>query len=82
MRVIIACGGTGGHIYPGIALAEKLVSKYKAKVAFIGTRERMEADIIPDDGYEFFSIRISGFNRTLSPKFWGRNVANLINLAT
>ncbi|MEN2995125.1 MAG: undecaprenyldiphospho-muramoylpentapeptide beta-N-acetylglucosaminyltransferase [Thermodesulfovibrio sp.] len=62
MRVIIAGGGTGGHLFPGIALAETLIEKYPdAKVVFIGTQKGIEAKVIPKTGYELIFISVQGF---------------------
>ncbi|MCS7215913.1 MAG: undecaprenyldiphospho-muramoylpentapeptide beta-N-acetylglucosaminyltransferase [Thermodesulfovibrio sp.] len=62
MRVIIAGGGTGGHIFPGIALAESIMEKYKeAKVIFVGTQRGLEAKVIPKTGFELRFISIQGF---------------------
>lgn len=81
MRVLIACGGTGGHIYPGLAVAEVL-KKDGAQILFVGTAERMEADLVPRAGYDLATIKIVGFNRSLSFRNIFRNLINLIRLAT
>ena len=53
MKVTIAGGGTGGHIYPGITIAKTLLEKVPdAKVIFIGTERGLEADIVPKEGFE------------------------------
>lgn len=54
-KVIISTGGTGGHIYPALALAEKLKEK-EVEVLFVGTKYRMEKDIIPEKGYRFIAL--------------------------
>ncbi|ACI20699.1 undecaprenyldiphospho-muramoylpentapeptide beta-N-acetylglucosaminyltransferase [Thermodesulfovibrio yellowstonii] len=62
MRVIIAGGGTGGHLFPGIALAESLIGKYpEAQIIFVGTPKGLEAKVIPKTGYELSFISIQGF---------------------
>lgn len=61
MQVLIAGGGTGGHLYPGIALArefERLVPG--SRVLFVGTAKGLEARIIPQEGYELRTIKIGG----------------------
>ena len=61
MQVLIAGGGTGGHLYPGIALArefERLVPE--SRVLFVGTAKGLEARIIPQEGYELRTIKIGG----------------------
>jgi len=64
MRVILSCGGTGGHIYPAIAIADKIKEKMpEAEILFIGTRRGMENRIVPEAGYRIEGIDASGFNR-------------------
>ena len=48
-KIILTAGGTGGHIYPALAVAEELKKK-KIDLIFIGTSHRMERDIIPNSG--------------------------------
>ena len=55
--IIIACGGTGGHIYPGLAVAKHLEEK-GASVRFIGSDSRMEKDKIPQEGYAFDGLPV------------------------
>ncbi len=64
MRVIISAGGTGGHIYPALALINKIKEKEpNSEFLYIGTHDRMEKDIIPKHGIPFEIIEIYGFNR-------------------
>lgn len=64
MRVIISAGGTGGHIYPALAIINK-IKEYEpdSEFLYIGTHNRMEKDIVPEKGIPFKSIKIFGFNR-------------------
>ena len=69
MRVILAGGGTGGHIYPAIAIAKGIEEKYKdAKILFVGTEKGMENSIIPREGYPLRKINVRGFTRKASFK--------------
>ncbi len=69
MRVIISAGGTGGHIYPALAIANKIKEKDKtSKILYIGTTNRMEKDIVPKAGFDFIGIKIDGLKRSLSLK--------------
>lgn len=77
LRVAIACGGTGGHIYPGIAVARALESLGDTECLFIGTANRMEAEVIPREGFPFRAIRVDGFQRSMRPSALRRNLANL-----
>lgn len=69
IRVLMAAGGTGGHVYPAIAIADAVKSKYpQAEVLFVGTRDRMEWQAVPKSGYPIKSVWISGFHRRLTPQ--------------
>ena len=64
MKVIMTGGGTGGHIYPAIAIADKIKSKNPdAEILFVGTRRGLERDLVPKNGYDIEFITVSGFNR-------------------
>ncbi len=64
MRVIMTGGGTGGHIYPAIAIAEEIKRRHHdAEIVFAGTTHGMEKDIVPANGYELKYITVSGLNR-------------------
>lgn len=61
MRVLIAGGGTGGHIFPGIALAEEVVTRHPRNDAvFVGTDRGLEARLVPANGFVFEAIRSRG----------------------
>lgn len=60
MRVIIAGGGTGGHLFPGIALAEALKERGVRDILFVGTEKGIEAKVVPREGYRIEFIRSSG----------------------
>lgn len=67
LRVVFAAGGTGGHIFPALAIADALRMLHpETEILFIGTREKIEARVVPRSGYDFQSIWISGFQRSLS----------------
>lgn len=64
LRVIISGGGTGGHIFPAIAIANALKKKNStAKVLFVGANGRMEMEKVPQAGYEIKGLNIAGFQR-------------------
>ena len=64
MKVIISAGGTGGHIYPALAIVNKIKEKEpNSEFLYIGTHNRMEKDIVPKYNIPFKSIEIYGFNR-------------------
>ena len=67
MKIIISGGGTGGHIYPGLAVARKLEEEYsEVEISFVGTDSGLEADIVPQAGYKLKTIKAEGFSRKLS----------------
>lgn len=68
-RFIFAGGGTGGHLYPALAVAQKIRQlKPDAEILFVGTKEKIESRIVPEYGFDFKSIWISGFSRRFNLK--------------
>lgn len=66
-KVIISGGGTGGHIFPAIAIADALKKRFpQVQILFIGAKGRMEMERVPKAGYPIEGLRISGFKRELS----------------
>ena len=64
---IISGGGTGGHIYPAVAIANELKLRYPdAKFLFVGANDRMEMEKIPQSGYQIKGLWISGLQRSFS----------------
>ena len=67
LRVIFAGGGTGGHLFPAVAVAEALLQlRPGSTVSFVGSRQRIEARVVPKLGYVFDPIWISGLRRSFS----------------
>lgn len=63
-RIIVSGGGTGGHIFPALSIADAIKSKHpEAKILFVGANNRMEMQRVPDAGYEIVGLPIAGFNR-------------------
>ena len=66
LKILISGGGTGGHIYPGISLANELKARDKKNdILFVGTERGMEAKIIPREGFKFNTIIAKGIKRQL-----------------
>ena len=66
-RILFATGGTGGHINPALAVAGYIRENYpEAEILFVGTADRMEAQLVPAAGYDFKTIEIQGFSRELN----------------
>lgn len=75
MRVIIAAGGTAGHINPALAIADKIVNVFpESKVLFVGTPLGMESKLVKKAGYDFHGIKMAGIQRRLSLTNIKRNV--------
>ena len=63
-RIIISGGGTGGHIFPALSIADAIRSKHpNAKILFVGANNRMEMQRVPDAGYDIVGLPIAGFDR-------------------
>ena len=63
-RIIVSGGGTGGHIFPALSIADAIKRKYPAaKILFVGADNRMEMQRVPDAGYEIVGLPIAGFDR-------------------
>lgn len=82
MNVIFTCGGTAGHVNPALALAGYMQERHPdLRVLFVGTPCGMERGLIEKAGYDFRSIEVSSFQRSLSPSGIAHNVKSLKNLA-
>ena len=69
LRIILSGGGTGGHNYPGIAIADEVKRRYPdAKIKFVGAQDKMEMEKVPQAGYEIEGLWISGLQRKLTLK--------------
>jgi|SRR5882724_155260 len=72
MRVLIAAGGTGGHIYPGIAVAREIMRRDPSSVVrFVGTEHGLETRLVPNAGFELSIIESAGL-KNVSPMAWVR----------
>jgi UDP-N-acetylglucosamine--N-acetylmuramyl-(pentapeptide) pyrophosphoryl-undecaprenol N-acetylglucosamine transferase len=66
-RFLFAGGGTGGHLFPAIAVAEKIIElQPEAEVLFVGTRNRIEYRVVPKHGFKIKTIWVSGFSRSFN----------------
>lgn len=75
MKMIISAGGTGGHIYPALAIIKEFQKRDKDfEVLYIGTHNRMENKIVPEQNIPYESIKIYGFSKN----YIGRNFKNLV----
>ena len=66
---MISGGGTGGHIYPAIAIAQEIMRRNpEAEIMFVGARDRMEMQKVPQEGFPIRGLWIAGFQRRLTLK--------------
>lgn len=67
MKVVISAGGTGGHIYPALAIINKIKEEEEdSEFLYIGTTDRMEKDLIPNMGYRYEALEVTGFKRKIT----------------
>lgn len=79
MKVLIAGGGTGGHVYPGIAVAEHLLrTRPGSEVVFVGGRRGLEAQVVPASGYRLRFILTRGFPRRAWWRWPAAVVSNIV----
>lgn len=77
LRIIISGGGTGGHIFPAVSIANAIMElRPDAKILFVGAEGRMEMQRVPDAGYQIIGLPIAGFDR----KHLWKNVSVVIKL--
>ena len=82
MRVLIAAGGTAGHINPALAIAGALrAARPDTEIHFAGRREGMEFGLVTEAGYAFHHIEVNGIQRRLTPKNVVRNLQAVWHLA-
>ena len=82
MKVLIAAGGTAGHINPALAMASVIRTHCPdAEIHFAGRRKGMEYGLVTKAGYTFHPIEVNGIQRRLTPKNVARNVVALYHLA-
>lgn len=68
-RFILSGGGTGGHIFPAVAIAKALKKTYpNASILFVGAKGKMEMEKVPKEGFEIIGLPIEGLKRSLSPR--------------
>jgi UDP-N-acetylglucosamine--N-acetylmuramyl-(pentapeptide) pyrophosphoryl-undecaprenol N-acetylglucosamine transferase len=76
VRLLIAGGGTGGHLYPGLAIAEQVTSRPGSEVLFVGTSRGLEARVVPAAGYALELLEVTGLKR-VKPSAFLRGLSRL-----
>ncbi len=67
MKYLISGGGTGGHIYPALAIAKEIkLNDKNANILYVGTKSGLEAELVPKEGFDFKTIRVKGMPRKLN----------------
>ncbi|MFI3205823.1 MAG: undecaprenyldiphospho-muramoylpentapeptide beta-N-acetylglucosaminyltransferase [Clostridia bacterium] len=81
MRIIVTGGGTAGHINPALAIASYFKEKHsETQILYIGNHGGMEEKLVPAAGYDFKSVKISGFRRKLSPQNICKNISTIFKV--
>lgn len=81
MKILFAAGGTGGHINPALAVAGQIRKDYPdAEILFVGTKDKMEARLVPQADFDFTTIKISGFQRKITLENIIRNIKTILYL--
>ena len=76
MKILFAGGGTAGHINPALAIADYIKERHPdAEISYIGTAEKLESKLVPQKGYDFHTIKVAGFSRSLSVKGIAHNIS-------
>lgn len=83
MRVLLAGGGTAGHINPALAIAKTIKEKEpKAEILFVGNKQGLEQRLVKNAGFDIKSISISGFKRSFSPSALVHNMKTAVRAVT
>ena len=83
MKVILAGGGTAGHINPAIAIAEEILKhRPNTEVLFVGNEDGMEKKMVTEKGFAFSPMKVKGIQRSFSPENIKRNAKALKYLAS
>ena len=82
MRIIFTCGGTGGHINPAIAVAKLCQERMPdCEILFMGAEDGMENKLVPREGFRLETLKISNYQRKLTPAGIWHNVTTLVHMA-
>ncbi len=83
MHILFAGGGTAGHINPALAVAGYIIKLHPdAKISYIGTEKGLEARLVREAGYDFYTIEVAGFQRKITPQNIAKNVSAVIKMFT
>ena len=71
MNIVVAGGGTAGHVYPALAMADALRERYGAIVTFVGSYDGPESELVPAAGYPFTALRVVSAQKRVSMRSVG-----------
>ncbi|MFC1569640.1 undecaprenyldiphospho-muramoylpentapeptide beta-N-acetylglucosaminyltransferase [bacterium] len=71
LKILLTGGGTGGHLYPGLAIVEEMKKRMNCEIGYVGTKRGVESRVIPEMEYQFYTIWMAGIHR-------GRFIVNLL----
>ena len=75
MKILFAGGGTAGHINPALAVADYIKERHPdAEISYIGTANKLEATLVPQKNYAFYTIDVAGFQRKITPSNIIKNI--------
>jgi len=81
MRFLFTCGGTAGHIYPAVAVAGQIRALMPdAEILFVGATGKMEAELVPREGYKIQTVQITNLQRNFSPRGVAHNLKTMQNI--
>jgi len=83
MHILFAGGGTAGHINPALAIADYIKERHpSATISYVGTPDKLESKLVPEKGYDFYTIEVAGFQRKLNVKNIKKNIDALSKAVT
>ncbi len=83
MHILFAGGGTAGHINPALAIADYIKERHpEAKISYIGTPDKLESKLVPQKGYDFYTIEVAGFQRKITVKNIKKNISAVSKAVT
>ncbi|MBQ7725520.1 MAG: glycosyltransferase, partial [Clostridia bacterium] len=75
MKILFAGGGTAGHINPALAVAGTVRERHPdAQISYVGTAKKLEATLVPERGYDFYTVDVAGFQRKITFQNIGKNI--------
>lgn len=83
MKILFTCGGTAGHINPAVGVAGRIRELFPdAEILFVGSEGNMETELVPREGFDLKTVRISGFQRSMKPKMVLENMKTVCRVVS